>query len=291
MLPSIAANLHAGSRVGNNKRETLRSCDLFGAPELLYQDPGYSPLNRTALIPYITGTEAGLSMSKETILIVEDEIDLAEVVAFNLEREGYAILRAATGEEGLKTAANRLPALILLDLMLPGIGGLDVCRLLKIDDKTRHIPIIIMTARAEDADVVAGLELGADDYVTKPFSPRVLTARVRTALRRRRGEGEEEVAVIETGSLRLDLTRHLAMVSGRKLDLTATEFELLAALARHPGWVFNRSQLIDSLRDGQHVITDRAIDVQIANLRKKLGEAGDLVETVRGVGYRMRDEE
>jgi two-component system phosphate regulon response regulator PhoB len=242
------------------------------------------------LVAYIAGSEKGLSMSKETILIVEDEADLAEVVAYNLEREGYATLRATTGEDGLKTAISKRPALILLDLMLPGMGGLDVCRLLKSDDKTRHIPVIMMTARSEDADIVTGLELGADDYVTKPFSPRVLAARVRAALRRRKGLDDEEVAVVETGVLRFDLTRHEVSVAGRPVDLTATEFELLLVLARRPGWVFSRSQLIDSLRDGQHVITDRAIDVQIVNLRKKLGDECELVETVRGVGYRMRDE-
>jgi two-component system alkaline phosphatase synthesis response regulator PhoP len=247
-------------------------------------------LNWVRSIAYIKSLKAGLSMSKETILVVEDEADLAEVVAYNLEREGYTILRAVSGEDGLKLAVGKQPALILLDLMLPGMGGLDVCRLLKSDEKTRHIPVIMMTARSEDIDIVTGLELGADDYVTKPFSPRVLTARVRTVLRRRKGQDEEEVTVIEAGDFRLDLTRHQATVAGRPVDLTATEFELLLVLARRPGWVFSRSQLIDSLRDGQHVITDRAIDVQIANIRKKLGPAGELVETVRGVGYRMRDE-
>lgn len=242
------------------------------------------------LVAYIRSPEKGLSMSKETILIVEDEADLVEVVAYNLEREGYTILRAASGEVGLKMAVGKKPALILLDLMLPGMGGLDVCRLLKSDDKTRHIPVIMMTARAEDADIVTGLELGADDYVTKPFSPRVLAARVRAALRRRKGLDDEEVDIVETGVLRFDLTRHEVSVAGRPVDLTATEFALLLVLARRPGWVFSRSQLIDSLRDGQHVITDRAIDVQIVNIRKKLGVEGELVETVRGVGYRMRDE-
>ena len=229
-------------------------------------------------------------MSKEKILIVEDEADLAEVVAYNLEREGHTILRAVSGEDGLRLAVDKQPALILLDLMLPGMSGLDVCRLLKSDEQTRHIPVIMMTARSEDVDIVAGLELGADDYVTKPLSPRVLTARVRAALRRRRGQDDEELAVIEAGDLRFDLTRHQATVAGRRVDLTATEFELLLVLARRPGWVFSRSQLIDSLRNGEHIITDRAIDVQIANIRKKLGTAGELVETLRGVGYRMRDE-
>ena len=229
-------------------------------------------------------------MSKEKILIVEDEADLAEVVAYNLEREGHTILRAVSGEDGLRLAVDKQPALILLDLMLPGMSGLDVCRLLKSDEQTRHIPVIMMTARSEDVDIVAGLELGADDYVTKPLSPRVLTARVRAALRRRRGQDDEELAVIEAGDLRFDLTRHQATVAGRRVDLTATEFELLLVLARRPGWVFSRSQLIDSLRNGEHIITDRAIDVQIANIRKKLGTAGELVETLRGVGYRMRDD-
>jgi two-component system alkaline phosphatase synthesis response regulator PhoP len=256
-----------------------------------FWDREYSSLNSTSLSFYIERSKAGLSMSKETILIVEDEADLAEVVAYNLEREGYTILRAASGEDGLKLAVNKQPALILLDLMLPGMGGLDVCRLLKSDEKTRRIPVIMMTARSEDVDVVTGLELGADDYVTKPFSPRVLTARVRTALRRRKVQDEEKETIIEAGDLRLDVTRHQANVVGQRIDLTATEFELLVVLARRPGWVFSRSQLIDSLRDGQHVITDRAIDVQIANIRKKLGVVGGLVETVRGVGYRMKGEE
>jgi len=229
-------------------------------------------------------------MAKNTILIVEDEADLVQVLAYNLEREGYAVIKAGSGEDGLKAAQTKRPCLILLDLMLPGIGGLDVCRLLKSDEKTRHIPVIMITARTEDADVVAGLELGAEDYITKPFSPRVLVARVRAALRRRRDQDDPQVNLIEVGSLKFDLTRHLLTAVNQPIELTPTEFALLLTLARRPGWVFSRSQLIDQLRDGQHVITDRAIDVQVANIRKKLGEHQDVLETVRGIGYRVKDE-
>ena len=228
-------------------------------------------------------------MAKNTILIVEDEADLVQVLAYNLEREGYAVIKAGSGEDGLKAAQTKRPCLILLDLMLPGIGGLDVCRLLKSDEKTRHIPVIMITARTEDADVVAGLELGAEDYITKPFSPRVLVARVRAALRRRRDQDDPQVNLIEVGSLKFDLTRHLLTAVNQPIELTPTEFALLLTLARRPGWVFSRSQLIDQLRDGQHVITDRAIDVQVANIRKKLGEHQDVLETVRGIGYRVKD--
>jgi two-component system phosphate regulon response regulator PhoB len=179
--------------------------------------------------------------------------------------------------------------LILLDLMLPGIGGLDVCRLLRSDEETRNTPIIVLTARSEEVDVVAGLEVGADDYVTKPFSPRILMARVRTVLRRRVSGEDAEASVIQAGDLSMDLGKHQVNLAGKPVVLTPTEFALLLILARRPGWVFSRSQLIDSLHDGQYVITDRAIDVQVANLRKKLGEWGGLIETVRGAGYRLRE--
>ncbi|MCK4857271.1 MAG: response regulator transcription factor [candidate division Zixibacteria bacterium] len=227
-------------------------------------------------------------MTGKTILIVEDEQDIVELITYNLEREGFRIDSAGTGEDGLKTAKANSPDLILLDLMLPGMNGLDVCRVLKADDATCHIPVIILTARDEDVDMVTGLEVGADDYVTKPFSPRVLIARVRAMLRRH--EATREVgSPIHVGEVTIDPGRHRVIAGGKSIEFTFTEFKLLVKLARHPGWVFSRSQLIDELRDDQYVIADRAIDVQVANLRKKLGEYGHYIQTVRGVGYRMQE--
>ena len=226
-------------------------------------------------------------MAQKRILVVEDEQDIVELLRYNLEREGYAVVSAPTGEEGLAVAQEKQPDLVLLDLMLPGINGLDVCRRLKADEATRGVPIIMLTARDEEIDMVTGLEVGADDYVTKPFSPRVLLARIGAILRRGEAAGSADEAVTRLGDLLIDEARHAVKVGGKTVDLTPTEFALLSALARRPGWVFSRSQLIDMLRDGQHVITDRAIDVQIANLRKKLGRWGEYVETVRGVGYRV----
>jgi two-component system alkaline phosphatase synthesis response regulator PhoP len=230
-------------------------------------------------------------MARETILIIEDEPDLAELVAFNLRKEGFEVVVARTGEDGLKLAVSKNPSVVLLDLMLPGLSGLDVCRMLRSDEKTHHLPIIMMTARSEEIDVVTGLEIGADDYITKPFSQRILAARVRATLRRRRNQDTADAETVEVDKLKIDLIRHQVSLSGEQVDLTPTEFELLLTLAHRPGWVFTRSQLIDSLRDGQQVITDRAIDVQVANLRKKLGDGGEMIETVRGVGYRLRESE
>ena len=175
--------------------------------------------------------------------------------------------------------------------MLPGMNGLDVCRALRSDTATRRIPIVMLTARDEDIDIVTGLEVGADDYITKPFSSKVLIARIRAVLRRRGAveTDEDESASIRFGELTIEQGKHQVTVSGRNVELTHTEFELLAVLAHRPGWVYSRSQLIDSLRDGQQVITERAIDVQVANLRKKLDKCGHYIQTVRGVGYRMME--
>jgi two-component system, OmpR family, alkaline phosphatase synthesis response regulator PhoP len=233
----------------------------------------------------------GTEMARETILIIEDEPDLAELVAFNLRKEGFDVVVARTGEDGLKLAVSKNPSVVLLDLMLPGLSGLDVCRMLRSDETTHHLPIIMMTARSEEIDVVTGLEIGADDYLTKPFSQRILAARIRAVLRRRRNQDKADKETVEVGELKIDLIRHQVSRARDQLDLTPTEFELLLTLARRPGWVFTRSQLIDALRDGQQVITDRAIDVQVANLRKKLGDGGEMIETVRGVGYRLRESE
>lgn len=228
-------------------------------------------------------------MVKEKILIVEDEQDIQELVRYNLANEGYQVEGVPTGEEAITHARKHLPDLIILDLMLPGIDGLEVCKILKREHKTAEIPIVMLTAKGEDADIVAGLELGADDYITKPFSPRVLIARVRTVLRRTRGKKTEDNSVIKIHDLAIDPMRHWARINGRPLELTATEFSLLHFFAQRPGWVFTRSQIIDAVKGGDYPVTDRSVDVQIVGLRKKLGEAGKYIETVRGIGYRFKE--
>jgi two-component system alkaline phosphatase synthesis response regulator PhoP len=228
-------------------------------------------------------------MAKENILVVEDEEDILELVRYNLNKEGYRVTGVLSGEEGLKAARSHPPDLIILDLMLPGMDGLTVCRELKQDARTRDLPVIILTAKGEEADIVAGLELGADDYVTKPFSPRVLLARLRAVLRRRRAEPPGEGDVLEIHQMVIHPGRHEVLVQGRPVDLTATEFRLLAFLARRPGWVFTRSQIVQGVQGEDYAVTERAVDVQIVGLRKKLGEAGQYIETVRGVGYRLKE--
>ena len=228
-------------------------------------------------------------MANEHVLAVEDEEDILELVRYNLEKEGYRVTGVVSGEEALRRARSQPPDLIVLDLMLPGMDGLTVCRELKQDAKTRDLPIIILTAKGEEADIVAGLELGADDYVTKPFSPRVLLARVRAVLRRRRMEPAAESDTLEIHGMVIHPGRHEVLVQGRPVDLTATEFRLLAFLARRPGWVFTRSQIVQGVQGEDYAVSERAVDVQIVGLRKKLGPAGQYIETVRGVGYRLKD--
>lgn len=228
-------------------------------------------------------------MAKAHVLVVEDEQDILELVRYNLSKEGYEVTCAACGEDGLSSARSKLPDLIVLDLMLPGLDGLEVCRLLKTDQKTRHIPIVILTARTDESDIVAGLELGADDYITKPFSPRVLVARVRAVLRRKSAEPVPETATLKIHDFVIHPGRHEVLVSDKPVELTYTEFRILHYLARHPGWVFTRSQIVDAVRGDDYPVTDRAIDVQIVGLRKKLGPYGSYIETVRGVGYRLRE--
>jgi two-component system alkaline phosphatase synthesis response regulator PhoP len=228
-------------------------------------------------------------MAKEKIHVVDDEADILELVGYNLARDGYQVKSALTGEKALAEVADNLPDLILLDLMLPGVDGLDVCRTLKSNSKTSRIPIIMLTAKGEDADVVTGLELGADDYITKPFSPRVLLARVRAVLRRRQTQEDVEDVVVNIHGLSIDPARHEVLLDRKPITLTATEFRLLHFLARRPGWVFTRDQIIGSVKGQDYPVTDRSVDVQIVGLRRKLGEAGRLIETVRGVGYRIRE--
>jgi two-component system phosphate regulon response regulator PhoB len=228
-------------------------------------------------------------MAKERILVVDDEEDILELVRFNLAREGYPIICTTSGEESLKIVQKEHPDLIVLDLMLPGIDGLDVAKALKNDPKTRDIPIIMLTAKGEEADIVAGLELGADDYVTKPFSPRILVARVRAVLRRGALEVPEDESVLKVHNLLIHPGRREVLVNGEQAQLTFTEFGILNYLARRPGWVFTRSQIVDAVRGDDYPVTDRSVDVQIVGLRKKLGRAGKYIETVRGVGYRFRE--
>jgi two-component system, OmpR family, alkaline phosphatase synthesis response regulator PhoP len=228
-------------------------------------------------------------MATEHLLVVEDEEDILELLRYNLVKEGYRVTGALTGEEALRTARSSPPDLIVLDLMLPGMDGLTVCRELKQDARTREIPIIILTAKGEEADIVAGLELGADDYVTKPFSPRVFLARLRAVLRRRQGEPAAASDSLKIHGMTIHPGRHEVRVQGRPVDLTATEFRLLHFLARRPGWVFTRAQIVRGVQGEDYAVSDRAVDVQIVGLRKKLGAAGLYIETVRGVGYRLQE--
>lgn len=228
--------------------------------------------------------------SNKTVLIIEDEEDLRELVRYNLKREQYTVLESETGEEGLTLARKRMPDLILLDLMLPGKDGMQICRELKQDEKTRGIPIIMMTARGEESDIVAGLEVGAEDYVVKPFSPRVLLARSKAVLRRGKAPETTKKDVLSIYDLTIHPGRHEVCVNGERVDLTATEFQVLHFLARRPGWVFTRYQIVDAVHGEDYPVTERSVDVQIVGLRKKLKTAGEYIETVRGIGYRFKDE-
>jgi len=223
------------------------------------------------------------------ILVIEDEEDILELITYNLLREGCRVHGVATGEAGLAYAMAHKPDLILLDLMLPGMDGFEVCRRLKTGPATRAIPILMVTARGEEADIVTGLELGADDYLTKPFSPRVLIARIRAVLRRGAKDETPAEAVIKRGELTIDPGRHQVLVAGKPITLTSTEFRLLQFLAARPGWVFTRDQIVNGIHEMNFAVTARSIDVQIVGLRKKLGDKDAYIETVRGVGYRFRE--
>ena len=229
-------------------------------------------------------------MAHEKILIVEDEEDIRELIEYSLVKQGYQVIPAETGEKGLNLLQSEVPDLILLDLMLPGIDGLEVCRKLKRDPDTEVIPLIMLTAKGEESDIVAGLELGADDYLTKPFSPRVLTARIRAVLRRKTEEPLDEQEELRIHDLTIHPGRHEVLVDGKAIPpLTATEFRVMHALAQRPGWVFTRHQIANTVHGGDHFVTDRSVDVQIVGLRKKLGQAAAYIETIRGVGYRFKE--
>lgn len=227
-------------------------------------------------------------MSRHRILVIEDERALSDVLVFNLEREGYECAVAFDGREGLTRALTAPPDLILLDVMLPLFDGHEVCRRLRADERTRTTPILMLTAKSEETDQVVGFSLGADDYVTKPFSVKVLLQRIKSLLRRREPDAEPG-QIIEHLDVRIDRLRHQAFVKDRPLDLTPTEFRLLECLLRQPGRAFSRFHLMDAaIREGADVL-ERTIDVHIKSLRRKLEPADELIETVRGVGYRFRE--
>ncbi|HEX4132833.1 MAG TPA: response regulator [Pirellulales bacterium] len=227
-------------------------------------------------------------MTRERILVVDDEEDLLELINYNLAKEGYRVTAVSSGERALAEAQQLLPDLIVLDVLLPRVDGLEICRLLKGDPKTRHIPIIMLTAKTEESDVVTGLELGADDYMTKPFSPRVLVARIKSVLRRRTNGPFDPRQPLRVHELVIDPGRHEVTAAGTPLQLTFTEFRLLHFLASKPGWAYTRSQIVDSVKGEDYPVTERSVDVQVTGLRKKLGEFGSYIETVRGVGYRFK---
>lgn len=232
-------------------------------------------------------------MESLNILVVEDEQDILELLRHVLEKAGHLVRTASTGEDALRELRLAPPQLLLLDIMLPGMDGLELCRRVRMAKETRQVPVIMLTARGEENDVVAGLNLGADDYITKPFSPRVLLARLQAVIRRRQeeqGAARSEDSV-RRGALLMHMGRREAALNGQALTLTWSEFQILALLAGRPGWVFTRYQIVDAVRGEDYDVTERAVDVHMVGLRRKLGEHGSLIETVRGVGYRFKDQD
>ena len=222
------------------------------------------------------------------VLVVDDEEDLLELIRYNLHEEGYRVRCAMNGDEALRSVRENIPDLIVLDLMLPMIDGLEVCRRLKSDTETSSVPIIMLTARSEERDMIEGLERGADDYVTKPFSPQVLLARIKAVLRRKLAEQDDLGDMVSVGDLIIHPGRHEVTLAGQVVTLTFTEFALLHFLAKRPGWAYSRTQIVDAVKGEDYPVTERSVDVQVVGLRKKLGAFGSHIETVRGVGYRFR---
>lgn len=231
-------------------------------------------------------------MAKEKILIVEDEEDIQELIRYNLEKEGYKTLKVVdSGEKAIEVLKSFSPDIILLDLMLPGMDGLAVCRHLKSSQETIKIPVIMLTAKSEETDIIIGLEMGADDYVAKPFSNKVLLARIKSVLRRSKQTfGDDDSGIIKRGALVMNRGKREVTLSGKAITMTFSEFEILYMLAKRPGWVFTRNQIVNEVKGDDYPVTERAIDVQIVGLRKKLKDAEDLIETVRGAGYRFKND-
>ncbi len=226
-------------------------------------------------------------MAGENILIVEDEEDIAELLAYNLQRHHYAPTSVASGEAGLNAVRDHQPHLVLLDLMLPGLSGLEVCRQLKADSATRRIPVIMLTAKGEEEDIIAGFDAGADDYITKPFRPKILLARVAAVLRRNTAGDYADRPYTELGTIFIHHGRCEVTVADQPVEMTRTEFRILSLLSSRPGWVFTRGQIIRAVHGEDYPVTGRSVDVQVAAVRRKLGPAGILLQTVRGIGYKM----
>lgn len=231
-----------------------------------------------------------LAMSAQRIAIIEDEHDIAEIISYNMEREGYEVRHVDHGTEGLNLIKEWKPDLVILDIMLPGMDGIEICRSIRQNDHIAHTSIIMLSAKDDEIDVVLGLRIGADDYITKPFSPRELMARVKAIFRRhRRRNDSNDTESIEHGPLKLNKTRHEVHLSGQRVELTSTEFNIVSCLASQPGRVFNRNDLLSYAMGDDAIVIDRTIDVHIRSIRKKFEDDRELIETVRGVGYRFKD--
>ena len=229
-------------------------------------------------------------MSKPRILVIEDERALIEVLEYNLKKEGYEVLTASDGQDGLRRAQAQLPDLVVLDLMLPVMEGLEVCRQLRGSARTKDIPVLMLTARSEEVDEIVGFQMGADDYVTKPFKVKPLMQRIKALLRRQQGTEPAAADVVHSHGIDIDRRQHRVVIDGGEVKLTPTEFKLLWALIRQPGRAFNRQELMDAGMGDDTLVLERTVDVHIKSLRQKLGDCGDLIETVRGVGYRLRED-
>ncbi len=236
------------------------------------------------------GDQKDQIMPRGTVLVIDDERDLIKLVRYNLEKEGFQVISALDGEAGLSLATRERPDVVVIDLMLPGIDGLEVCGRLRTDPRTSAIPLIMLTAKASESDRIVGLEMGADDYVTKPFSPRELAARVKAVLRRTSPQ-KPPSEILRRGTLTIDLARHEVTCHDEPVTLTATEFRVLQFLAGRPGRVFSRAEIIDGALGRDIAVLDRTVDVHVMSLRRKLGACGDWIETIRGFGYKFREEE
>lgn len=232
----------------------------------------------------------GAEMKNAKVFVIEDESDIAELIRFNLSLEGYAVRCFPSGEAALQACRLEIPDIFLLDLMLPGLNGLQICQRLRADKKTQDIPVVMVTARGEEQDILRGLEAGADDYVTKPFSPKVLGAKVGAVLKRTsKKDVDDNASVIEVHNIVIHPGRHEVTVDGEKIELRNSEFRILQFLAQRPGWVFTRMQIVDAIHGENYAVTDRSVDFQMVGLRKKLKSAGEYIETIRGVGYRFKE--